>query len=115
MVIADYSCEPDEHTSIWVEQLCHTDLLPYHIGLKRTAAIGTLYPKDGQISKEQGRLVAKFGPIKNWSISAAADSYLVLLSCPPPVQLVYMDSMGCICHNMLDHVFVRDSQRAWQD
>jgi len=43
------------------------------------AATGTLYPRDGQISKEQGKLVAKFGPLQSWSIAGKADSYQVLL------------------------------------
>jgi len=43
------------------------------------AATGTLYPRDGQISKEQGKLVAKFGPLESWSIVGKADSYQVLL------------------------------------
>lgn len=42
-------------------------------------ATGTLYPRDGQISKEQGKLVAKFGPLVSWSIAGKADSYQVLL------------------------------------
>ena len=38
---------------------------------------GTLYPSEGQISKQQGRLVTKFGPLKSWKITAKADSYQV--------------------------------------
>ena len=38
---------------------------------------GTLYLSEGQISKQQGRLVTNFGPLKSWKITAKADSYQV--------------------------------------
>ena len=42
-----------------------------------TVLTGVMYPSEGQISKQQGRLVTKFGPLKNWKLTAKADSYQV--------------------------------------
>ena len=43
-----------------------------------TALTGILYPSEGQISKQQGRRVTKFGPLESWRINIMADSYEVI-------------------------------------
>ena len=53
----------------------------------KSTPAGTIYPKDGHLSKAQGRLVERFGPVKGWSFVADADSYQVL-------QKVLMTMMG---------------------
>ena len=47
-------------------------------GKSWSAPAGTIYPKDGHLSKAQGRLVERLGPVKGWSFVADAESYQVL-------------------------------------
>ncbi|CAL5224063.1 g6688 [Coccomyxa viridis] len=58
----------------------HQPLESHGVRLEKLFLSGTLYPSDGQISKQQGRLVTRFGPLKSWKITAKADSYQVCVS-----------------------------------